>query len=114
MTRTTVATLILLSVGISNVTARAASAETRSSVVRYADLNLTGQAGQDRLGRRIAAAAADVCSMGGGTQPLSYRAAERRCRAKSMNDATVRMAAVIDGSSRLAARSSGSGVVAFR
>ncbi len=68
-------------------------AETVSTTVRYADLNLDSAAGRDQLTARVAASIRRICGTTDG-QTLSVAADVRRCRQSAHSDATLKVAAL--------------------
>lgn len=79
-----------------------AAAEPVSRAVRYADLDLTSQAGRDGLDRRVTNAVRQMC----GAMPelaLDQRANVRACRTSAQNDARTQVARLIESRRQLAA-----------
>ncbi len=75
----TVAALAAATLSIPAAFAAPMETETRSKLVRTADLDLSSAEGQARLDARLRHAAGAVCDVSTGPHPLSERAHERRC-----------------------------------
>lgn len=65
--------------GLAASPANAAPTDEARASVRYADLNLDGDAGAAAMLRRINLAAKDVCGARTGPMPLTERIRTRRC-----------------------------------
>lgn len=86
MIRTIVLAAALVVPGIAFASPSPAEAP-RSSVVRYADLNLSTNEGIERLMTRIKQAGKQVCDYGNGFTDLTGRQHERRCYKTAVDNA---------------------------
>lgn len=68
-------------------TVHAQTADGQSLSINTADLNLSSPQGQERLSRRIDAAAKEVCEVGSSIHDLTMRRAVKECVAKAKNQA---------------------------
>jgi UrcA family protein len=71
--------------GLALTASQPAFAET--SLVGYADLDLTTQAGNAKLDQRLKRAAKKVCGLSGTANPLREAAANQQCFAKAFAEA---------------------------
>ncbi|MGB3469580.1 MAG: UrcA family protein, partial [Erythrobacter sp.] len=68
----------------------------RVMLVKFEDLSVETKAGRATLDRRIAAAAAQVCSNNSGSRLLAMNSDERACIAKASSQARVTVLAKIE------------------
>ena len=74
--------------------------DVESVAVSYADLDLSTENGQYRLGRRIEFAAKTVCDLGETKYQLKFALATAACRADTMASVQPAYLAAIDGARR--------------
>jgi UrcA family protein len=84
--------LAVTALAVAAATTPLAAKETNRSavVVRYADLDLTSEAGASVLLRRIDRAAKQVCGMDGDVRGL-YRRQQRACHAETLSETVTKV-----------------------
>jgi UrcA family protein len=81
---------LAFSFAVSGNTAMANTAETTSKSVSFADLNLSTEAGQDRLESRVKSAVKEVCGAAN-SRGLQEQIQINKCRQTAMKSATRQM-----------------------
>ena len=95
MLKTTIASAVL-GLALAATPAAAGKYEAQSMNVEYADLNLSTVEGQERLERRIDAAARSVCRLGEHRTGTHIPSQERKeCFAKARASAKAQMASIM-------------------